>query len=391
MSISPQLIQFSGASEFEIRRYVGSLGFSKIIDWTYESPSVSPLAPKRTVETTGTASVRLFDARCLSRNPRLYNARVLLKEFLPEGMELGINEAEAYAKLYDTKGGERIDPDVVPVATLIGNFVADDSFSSRSFADQWARRFPMSPKAPAPGSPWLVYRWEGNLTAAQFPTSPRNDSPGGRLFDRLFPRDADRRRESFLVVLILKSLQALQYLHSAGIVHRSLSSNSLLLNTVEERLASSLEVKIRDFGFAKSLSEIVTMSDELSKANKAGATSPSDISAYFLSGDIYDMGYSFCELIFSSLTVVDGPVPDASQDRFKALFEDTFELSTDAFREYCQAEPAWEPAVRFLDSCEGAGWDLLRVMLGARENFRNTSLQSLIMSPLLEAARKSRR
>jgi serine/threonine protein kinase len=391
MSIAPQLIEFSGASEFEVSRFIGSLGFRTIVDWEYdrEYAAFDPLAPKRTVDSSGGAQVRLYDARCISRNPRLYNARVQLKEFLTGGMELGVNEAEAYQKLYDSKGGTPMDPNVVPVATLLGSFVADASFGSESFAESWARNFPRSPQAPRPGSPWLVFRYEGNLTAARFPSSPRGDSPGGRLVDRLFPQSAFRRRVAYLVQLMRKSLLALEYLHTAGLVHRSLSGHSLLVNTVEDRLASSLEVKIRDFGFAKSVSDLLTTSDELAKARRAGAETPAEISAYFMSGDIYDLGYAFCELIFGSLAAASSaPPPDASQDRFKSLFEDTFELSTERFRDYCDAEPAWEPAVRFLDLADRAGWTILRAMLGARQNYRFTSLGELIASPLLTPVKR---
>jgi serine/threonine protein kinase len=385
LSIAPELIQFSGASEFEIRRYIGSLGFKTVVDWDYIE--FDPMQPKRTVDASRGPQVRLYDARCIGRSPALYNTRVQLKEFLPDGQALAVAEAEAYQALYASKGESNIDPDVAPVATLLGSFLADEAFGQMEFAARWAQQFPRSPKAPQPGSPWLVFRYEGNLTAAQFPGSPRNDSAGGLFFDRLFPRGRIRRTEDYLVQLLRKSLLALQYLHSAGIAHRSLSSHSLLVNTLEDRLGSSLQVKLRDLGFAKSVSKLLS-SDELDKARKAGAETPTEITSYFFCGDIYDLGYAFCELIFGSLVSdTEGELPDASQDRFKTLFEDTFDLSADRCREYCAAEATWEPAVAFCDSKEMAGWNLLATMLGARKNFRTTNLNELLASPLLDGAR----
>lgn len=381
MSIAPNLIQFGGASDFEIQRYIGSLGFKTVVDWEYAE--YDPMAPKRTVDTGGGPQVRLYDARCISQNPTLYNARVQLKEFLEDGTELAVAEAEAYQTLYASKGDETIDPDVVPVATLLGSFMADESFNQMEFAARWAQRFPISPKAPRPGSPWLVFRYEGNLTAAQFPSSPRSDSAGGLFFDKLFPRGRARRTEEYLIQLMRKSLSALQYLHTAGIAHRSLSSHSLLVNTLEDRLASNLEVKLRDLGFAKSVSKLLS-SDELEKARKVGAETPSEITSFFLCGDVYDLGYAFCELIFGSLvTDIEQDAPDSSQDRFKTLFEDTFDLAIDRCREYCAAEPQWEPAVEFCDANDMAGWKLLTQMLGARQNYRTLSLIDLMASPLI--------
>lgn len=385
MSISPNLIQFGGASDFEIRRYIGSLGFKTIVEWEYYGKDVNPLAPTRTEESGG-EQVRLYYARCIARNPLLYNARVLLKEFLPSGLEFSVNEAEAYKRLYESKGETNINPNEVPVATLLGSFLADDSFNSLSFAANWAARFPRSPKPPTPGSPFLVFRWEGNQTAAQLPAAlARGDSPGGRFLDRfLWPKAAARKRWLFLRVLMKKSLLALYYLHSAGLVHRSIGCNSLLLNTLELRLVGDLEVKLCDFGFSKAVTDLLSGA-EMDKAKKAGAISPAEISANFFSEDVYSLGYTFCELCFSCLaTTKEGtPAPDASQDRLKTLFEDTFALDIEQFRDYCAAEDSWLPVVEFLDDNEKAGWLLLKSMLSARSDFKHVTLQSLLESPFV--------
>jgi serine/threonine protein kinase len=382
MSISTNLIDFAGAGDFEIRRYIGSLGFKTIIDWEYYSKNVSPLAATRTVEAQA-PQVRLYEARCIAANPRLYNARVLLKEFLPDGMELAVNEAEAYKLLYESKG-ERVYPNAIPIATLLGSFLTDESFDQVSLAEVWATRFPTAPEPPKPGTPFLVFLWEGNLTAGQFPAAvARGTSPGGRLFDSLWPQASRKRIESFMVTLLYKALQALLYLHSAGLVHRSIGTSSLMVNTVDDRMASNLEVKLRDFGFCKPTSALIGGYD-LTRARKAGASAPSEISNFFFSEDIYSLGYTFCELVFSSLVALSpgSSFPDASQDRFKKTFEDTFDLDVESFRDYCIAEDAWAPAIAFLDRADRAGWMLLRDMLQAKAKFSEVSLIDLLGSPL---------
>jgi Protein kinase domain len=393
MVIASKLITFNGAQDFEIRAYVGSLGFKTIVDWEYFGDDVSPLAPTRTVDNGG-VQVRIFDARYVGDNPRLFNTRVSLREFLPDGLELARNEALAYQRLYDSKGTDRMDPNEIPVATLLGSFLADDSFDTPSFAAMWASRFPRAPISPAPGAPFLVFRWEGNVTAARLPASAAagDSSAGGKFLDRyIFPAAATRRTREFLIALMRKSLAALLFLHTAGIVHRSLSSSSILCNTVETRMAPNLEVKIRDFGFARAVSDLAT-GDNLREAQRAGASSPSEISSFFFAEDILSLGYAFCELIFGSLIVPgsagSSSLPDSSQDRIKALYEDTFDSDIAKLREYMSAEDAWAPAITFLDGQSGdwAGWGLLSDMLGARSNFRNSkvSVEDIAKSTLLQ-------
>lgn len=380
MSISSELIDFSGASEFEIRNYVGSLGYKTIVDWEYYAKDVSPLAPTRTVEAAG-PQIRLYDARCLTRTPALYNTRVMLKEFLPSGLELAVSEAEAYKRLYDANASAEARKSI-PVARLLGQFLADQSFNGMSFELAWAKRFPRSPKAPRPGTPFLVFIWEGTTTAGAFPRAvAASDSPGGRFFESLWPAAAQNRTSAYLRMFMLRSLEALLFLHATGLVHRSVGTSSLLVNTVDNRFADSLDVKLKDFGFAKPVSELAA-GVELERAKKAGASNPSEIASFFYAEDIYSLAYTFCELIFESHAAIQRnvPKPDASQDRFKATFEDTFEFDITRFREYCKAEDAWAGAVKFLDSNDGSGWDLLKAMLQARENYAEISLLALTKS-----------
>lgn len=369
------LLREFNASDFEIRRIVGQQGYQTITDWEYYATR-NPTAPTRTTEASEPA-VRLYDAVISAPLPRLYNARVMLKEFLEDGVQLGVNEAEAYKILYEADG-TGIDPDVVPVATLIGTFLTDDSFAEPSFALRWRSRFPNSPKPPRPGAPFLVFRWEGMQTGQSCAAPRQKVNDGNVLFDRLFPSNLVRRKGIFVRAFMKNALEALFYVHgTGGIVHRSIGLASIMVNTSEFRLASSLQVKIRDLGFAKPVSALVSGKD-LERARKAGAFSPSEIGAYYFGEDIYALGYAFLELIFSLFS---GRA--ITQDTFKKLFEDTFDLDISAFRSYCREDPEWAPAVKFLDERESSGWEVIKAMLGARENFSSVSLDELRESQFL--------
>lgn len=371
------LIDFS-PSDFEIRRLVGQQGYATITDWEYYVPS-DPLAPTRTVE-SNEPSIRLYDAVITISQPTLYNSRVLLKEFLTDGVQIGVNEAEAYKILYQASGGSAaIDPDVVPVATLLGTFLTDDSFSDPNFKREWQRRFPNSPNPPRVGAPFLVFRWEGLQTGLSCAAPRREaDEIGNKWFDRLFQQNLLRRKALFIKTFMQRAIEALMYLHATGgIVHRSISLSSIMVNTTEYRLASSLQVKIRDLGFAQPISSLATGAG-LDRARKAGAVTPASIAAFHFAEDIYALGYAFLELIFSSFS--GAPV---TQDRFKKLFEDTFKLDVDVFREYCKQDPDWSSAVEFLDNQSQGGWELMKTMLRARDDFAEFSLEDIKGSPFL--------
>ena len=57
--------------------------------------------------------------------------------------------------------------------------------------------------------------------------------------------------------------------------------------------------------------------------------------------------------------------PPADQDSLKRLYDDIFGGDVVELRDYCAAEPAWAPAVAWLDADGGAGWDVVGLALGA--------------------------
>ncbi|CAN0511912.1 unnamed protein product, partial [Ectocarpus sp. 8 AP-2014] len=71
------LLRTFEASELQLQRFIGELGFVEITDWEYnrQTSPVDPSTPSRTLNSSGT-TVRLFEARTYG------NAKVVLKEFL---------------------------------------------------------------------------------------------------------------------------------------------------------------------------------------------------------------------------------------------------------------------------------------------------------------------
>ncbi|KAL4168256.1 hypothetical protein KRP22_011658 [Phytophthora ramorum] len=84
---------------------------------------------------------------------------------------------------------------------------------------------------------------------------------GGELFDAIVDKGRFSEREAVHVARCV--LSAIQHMHERGVVHRDLKPENMLLAVSTRRrrgqnVASSLDVKIIDFGFAKVLSEGAT-------------------------------------------------------------------------------------------------------------------------------------
>lgn len=282
-----------------------------------------------------------------------------MKEFLNPALQIAVTEAEAYNKIYETRGARMDNPDAIPIATLLGNFQGDNAFDTPAFKNRWKRMFPNVGAAPKVGSPWLVFRWEGTYTASSYPEAFRRKGK----WEVLFAGGGYGGGRLYLKMLMKKGLDALGFLHGCGLAHGSIGPASLMVNTVEERMVRSLEVKLKDLGFAKAVSDV----DEktLAKARAAKASTPGQIQRFLFAEDIYALGYAFLEVIFGRLSKK-GPGIRTSQDSFKRTFEDVYNCDVDQMRDFCSAEVDWDDAVRFLDENDKAGWDLLRRMLRAK-------------------------
>jgi len=83
---------------------------------------------------------------------------------------------------------------------------------------------------------------------------------------------------------------------------------------LDERQQGNLDVKIKDFGFAIALSGL--SDQELRRARECGAVNPFDLSKFAQGEDMYALGYTFLEVIFSSLSTEESSTR-TSQQAFK--------------------------------------------------------------------------
>jgi len=355
--------------DFEILRAVGAQGWLEVTEWEYrgEGAQLARLTQPGTTVERSNSVVRLYEARVV-RGP-LRNSRVLLKEFLEEaGRQLWQKEADAYALLCGVgaqfRGEYVASIGDAPIATFLGTFVGDTSFQSSSFGERWSRALPNAGDPPVVGSPWLVFRWEGTATAAGL-LRYRQPSQFG---DRLFPDAAFNRLARYLRVLMRKSLAALDFVHTRGVVHKSIGLESILLNTVDATLVNDLDVRLKDFGFAMSMSDL--SEQDLRSARSIGALDPSQISKFMHAEDVCCLGYAFLEIVFNTLS-------DSGQNRdsepasdllqLKRLVEDVFDWDLARLRAYFLEDPQWRRPVAFLDERDGSGWDLIEMMLRSRD------------------------
>ncbi len=359
-------------NDFEIRGLRGKMGFKTITEWKYKDDAIdrNPLYPKKTVDDTP-AAVRLYDAVVLSP-PDLRNARVVLKEFQGEASELAQNELEIYRALYDSERGTDI-----PVVRLLGKFVTDASFDRDQFREFWSNRFPNSPTAPKSGVPFLVFPLGESLySAAQGAANSNrelNEIPS--IFKAFTLSSLQRRKQLYARSLCAQAARALREVHRSGIVHRSLGLSSLAVSSVDLNSAWSLSVRLRDFGFAKSVSSLLD-GPELERAQKAGAKTPAEIRSYLYALDIVALSEALLEFVWKMF--------DANPDTIRS--REIFANDMEAFRDYCMADESHSAVIKFLDEPNGErhGWKCFEAMQLTKSDFINASLDSIIEMPFFQ-------
>ena len=369
------LIRTFQANDFEIRGIRGVLGYKTIKDWKYKDESIdkNPLFPKRTIDDTPSA-VRLYEATMLSP-PELRNARVILKEFQGEAAELAINELEIYRALYASERGTNI-----PVVELLGEFRTDASFDKVEFREFWSNRFPNSPNAPKSNVPFLVFPLnQAKFTAVESAKSSNrelNEIPS--IFRAFVLSSLDRRKQLYARSLCAQAVSALCEVHRSGIVHRSLGLSSLAVSSLDINSATSLDVRLRDFGFAKSVSSLIDGPD-LERATKAGANTPAQIRNYLYALDIVALSDALLEFVWEMF--------DANPESIRS--REIFADDMDSFRDYCLADESHKAVIKFLDEPNGErhGWKCFNAMQSAKNDFSNdfskASLDSIIEMPFL--------
>ena len=174
-------------------------------------------------------------------------------------------------------------------------------------------------------------------------------------------------------------------LHEAGIAHRSIGRNSLVISSPTQNKAepssiyftriAGLTIKLSDFGFSSLLEDSAKDEEFISRARSFGLSirkgDTSLVATNFaMAEDLHALGFVFLGLLLVSLSDLPNagtPMPATDEDTIQKLLYEIFNQDFEAFREYVEAEEIWSQLVKLLDEQDSAGWDVLQTMFKARE------------------------
>ena len=174
-----------------------------------------------------------------------------------------------------------------------------------------------------------------------------------------------------------KALSAVAAVHLAGVAHRSLSAGSIALTSGTQNKAVALErctpgllvVQLTDLSLASRLAD--DADERLSACGRWGvdvaAGGALALTALSIAEDLRALGQAFVGLLFGALATAEDPAGGGVGERLVAQIDDVFKGDVRAWRDFVAADERLERVVELLDSEDGAGWDLLETMLGARE------------------------
>ena len=132
--------------------------------------------------------------------------------------------------------------------------------------------------------------------------------------------------------------------------HPPPAARAFLIDTSEDAAPRGPRVRLANFGFA------VVGSDDPNDVAAAGAL------ARAARADCAALGLALAELFFQSLSL-EGPGPRTEAAALRRLLYDVFARDWTALIAFCDAEPAWAPAVALLSAGRDAGWRLLAALL----------------------------
>jgi hypothetical protein len=130
---------------------------------------------------------------------------------------------------------------------------------------------------------------------------------------------------------------AVDSIHKRNVAHNAIDSTSFQINTLNDKDADEVEVRLMNFGFA---------SVGLTEENRRN--------------DLRACAIVVAEFVFSSLSKR-GPGANTDAESLRRLFEDVFLLNEKDARGYCLEEPDFESVVEFFEyrDRQGDGWQLL--------------------------------
>jgi len=271
---------------------------------------------------------------------------VLLKEYVnAAAFPMADNEVTAYQTLYSdptdstigqTKDGlprgQAFDPASLPVVPLVAFFQSKRLGSGESSEEA---------SSSADGrSLWTVQAWgEGGVTRLTDYPSKRQEMYEAKWWPPVQrARDAGLGpRMRFVRNCVVGIYAAVDSIHKRNVAHNAIDSTSFQINTLNDKDADEVEVRLMNFGFA---------SVGLTEENRRN--------------DLRACAIVVAEFVFSSLSKR-GPGANTDAESLRRLFEDVFLLNEKDARGYCLEEPDFESVVEFFEyrDRQGDGWQLL--------------------------------
>ncbi|KAG1661021.1 hypothetical protein FOA52_005336 [Chlamydomonas sp. UWO 241] len=311
-----------------------------------------------------------------------YRAAItLLKEYLPVARPVALNEMlllrhlcgpvprAKYAAVVEQSG-----PSSPPVVPLLGYFASAPSEGAATLSQD-----------DTVDSVWLVFKWEGLRPLGMLmEQGPPPAAYGLFKAKEVAEEEAWAGRCALLRETAKGLMRALNFCHSADVVHGSLSAGSVLLGRWEDfRPGGSrepLDVRIDSFGFGKwyagssaagrqrGAGESVLFGAQTDDAAlAAGKREDLQASALLLAEAFVRCMAPGLEKGLLPPGEREGDVaPAGTLDRagLQRLLFGVFAEDMGRFREYCVEDPdKYALLVEFLDQDGGAGWELLGALL----------------------------
>ena len=454
--------KFNLGYDIIISDFAASLGFEEVTDWEYYQPSLvnnerkvvepppfDPNLPKRTREKSGSV-VRIFRGELSGRlassaRARGLDIRVMVKEFQGEtATTLAKTELESLSRLQSSicselddgaKKGEwlssasmrylngRLDGSTkvddenmikwieilnkkqIPHVSVYGELNLVEFFENENSRNEWYKALGVAP--PKPKSIFLVYEYCGLTTLSTYcqpalkrwfnlPIQNTRGFLGRRIPPPPLPQWRDRAR--YVKHIMKQCLEGLRDIHDAGVTHRSIGRNSIILSSVgQDKMEAAspfatvpgrLRVKLADFGFSGRIIDASNDEDFRRRArafdiNIREGESQLEAKYFAMAEDFHSLGFVFIALLLSSLAEVPKPdyvVPPTDEDALQRLMADIFEKDMSQFRDYCSEEEIWTSVVNLLDEDDKAGWSVLQLMCFAREDVKENILTGKILT-----------
>ncbi|KAL6749999.1 hypothetical protein V8C86DRAFT_2824458 [Haematococcus lacustris] len=322
---------------------------------------ISVQAAATTSDAQSSTAVVAYIARYVACGLYARPPAALVKEYLPVAKSIALNELLLLHHLCGVPEDKHqaimaAPSSEVPVVPLLGYFTSSPSEEAQLVGKQDRS---MATVAEEPESLWLVYSWEGLRPLALYnQAGPPVVKP--RLFQsrQAAEEEAWQARVRMLRRIAVLLLQAVDYCHSADVVHGSISSGSVLMNTAEDIPRLDLvALKLDGFGFGKF------------------APAPGNLESFEAAkrADIVACGLLLAETFACGLA--DGPSGVMTPPTLRRLLFTVFPADVEGFRAYLHEDGHHERFAALLENAEAR--DFLHAMLYNTAQQQATALQLL--------------